>query len=138
MGIKGENIASIIKSQIETFEYQTELVDIGTVVEVGDGVARIHGLSGVGANELVEFEGGISGIALNLAASLFFIAVRRSAGDMPERIPSASLGPTLLMVINFSNMVCSSSVRNPKSFNSSSRTLVWMRSDTDSPGLGKE
>ena len=66
MGIKGENIASIIKSQIENFEYQTELVDIGTVVEVGDGVARIHGLSGVGANELVEFEGGISGIALNL------------------------------------------------------------------------
>ena len=82
MGIKGENIASIIKSQIENFEYQTELVDIGTVVEVGDGVARIHGLSGVGANELVEFEGGISGIALNLEENV----VEQNKNKRRERI----------------------------------------------------
>ena len=42
------------------------MVDVGVVIEVGDGIARIHGLSGVGANELVEFEGGAIGMALNL------------------------------------------------------------------------
>ena len=40
--------------------------NVGTVVEVGDGIARVHGLSSVGANELVEFDGGIIGMALNL------------------------------------------------------------------------
>ena len=51
---------------LEEFGQELSMVDVGTVIEVGDGIARIHGLSGVGANELLEFDGGVVGMALNL------------------------------------------------------------------------
>jgi len=60
------DIASIIREQIEQFGAPLTMVDVGTVVEVGDGIARIHGLSGAKYNELLEFPNGIMGIALNL------------------------------------------------------------------------
>jgi len=63
---RGQDITSIIKQQIERFGAVTGLVDVGTVVEVGDGIARIHGLSAVRYNELIEFPKGIMGVALNL------------------------------------------------------------------------
>ena len=66
MAGKGQDIAAVIKKQIEDFGSDLTLVDVGTVIEVGDGVARIHGLSGVSYSELIEFEGGITGLALNL------------------------------------------------------------------------
>ena len=66
MGSRGQDIASVIKRQIEEFGTQLTMVDVGVVVEVGDGVARVHGLSGVAYNELLEFEGGVIGLALNL------------------------------------------------------------------------
>jgi F-type H+-transporting ATPase subunit alpha len=66
MAVSGQDIASVIKRQIEEFGHKLTMVDVGVVVVVGDGIARIHGLSGVGANELVEFSGGITGMALNL------------------------------------------------------------------------
>ena len=66
MAVRGQDIASVIKRQIEEFGQDLSMVDVGTVVEVGDGIARIHGLSGVGANELLEFDGGTVGMALNL------------------------------------------------------------------------
>ena len=66
MAVKGQDIASVIKKQIEGFGTDLGMVDVGTVVEIGDGIARVHGLSGVAYNELVEFGGGVSGIALNL------------------------------------------------------------------------
>lgn len=66
MAVRGQDIASVIKRQIEEFGRDISVVDVGTVVEVGDGIARVHGLSGVAYNELVEFEGGIIGMALNL------------------------------------------------------------------------
>ena len=66
MAVRGQDIASVIKRQIEEFGQELTMVDVGTVVEVGDGIARVHGLSGVGANELLEFEGGVIGMALNL------------------------------------------------------------------------
>ncbi len=66
MAVRGQDIASVIKRQIEEFGGQLQMVDVGVVVEVGDGIARVHGLSGVGYNELVEFEGGLVGMALNL------------------------------------------------------------------------
>ena len=55
MAVKGQDIASVIKKQIEGFGTDLGMVDVGTVVEVGDGIARVHGLSGVAYNELVEF-----------------------------------------------------------------------------------
>ncbi len=66
MTIRGQDIASVIKRQIEEFGHELTMVDVGVVTEVGDGIARIHGLSGVGTNELLEFTGGTIGMALNL------------------------------------------------------------------------
>ena len=62
----GRDIVSVIKEQIKQFGTTVTMVDVGTVVEVGDGVARIHGLHGAKYNELVEFPNGIMGLALNL------------------------------------------------------------------------
>ncbi|HDN80037.1 MAG TPA: F0F1 ATP synthase subunit alpha [Chloroflexi bacterium] len=66
MALRVVDIAQEIKKQIEAFEAPIEAVDIGTVIEVGDGVARVRGLSGVMASELVEFPEGLYGMALNL------------------------------------------------------------------------
>ncbi len=66
MTIRGQDIASVIKRQIEEFGGRASMVDVGTVIEVGDGIAQIHGLAGVKANELLEFPNGISGLAMNL------------------------------------------------------------------------
>jgi F-type H+/Na+-transporting ATPase subunit alpha len=66
MASKGQDIVSVIKQQIEQFGMPVTMRDVGTVVEVGDGIARIHGLTGCKYNELLEFPNNIIGIALNL------------------------------------------------------------------------
>jgi len=63
---RGEDIVSIIKQQIEQFGTVVTMVDVGTVIEVGDGIARIHGLASAKYNELLQFPNDIIGIALNL------------------------------------------------------------------------
>jgi F-type H+-transporting ATPase subunit alpha len=62
----GRDIVSVIKEQIKQFGTTVTMVDVGTVVEVGDGIARIHGLHSARYNELLEFPNGIMGLALNL------------------------------------------------------------------------
>ena len=64
--IRIDEISSIIRQQIEQWEFEVEVVNVGTVFQVGDGIARIHGLEKVMAGELLEFEDGTVGIALNL------------------------------------------------------------------------
>ena len=64
--VKGQDIAAIIKQQIEHYGATVSMVEVGTVVEVGDGIARIHGLTGARYGELLEFPGNILGMALNL------------------------------------------------------------------------
>ena len=59
MAVKGQEIVSVIRKQIKDFGADLSVENVGTVVEVGDGIATVHGLSNVGANELVEFDGGI-------------------------------------------------------------------------------
>ena len=66
MTTKGQNIVSVIKQQIEQFGSAVSMVDVGTVIEIGDGIARIHGLAAVKYNELLQFPNDIMGIALNL------------------------------------------------------------------------
>ncbi len=66
MAVRPEEIASIIRQQIEQFGAETQTTNVGTVVEAGDGIARIHGLSGAMASELLEFPNGVMGLALNL------------------------------------------------------------------------
>ena len=66
MTTRGQDIVSVIKQQIEQFGMPVTMVDVGTVIEIGDGIARIHGLAAVKYNELLQFPGEIMGIALNL------------------------------------------------------------------------
>ena len=66
MNLRPEEISSIIKQQIERYESALEVVDVGTVIQVGDGIARIYGLEKAMAGELLEFPGGIYGMAMNL------------------------------------------------------------------------
>ncbi len=61
-----DEIASVITKEIEQFDSQVDVREVGTVLEVGDGIARVHGLTGVAAGEMVEFPGGIIGLAFNL------------------------------------------------------------------------
>jgi F-type H+-transporting ATPase subunit alpha len=63
---RGQDIVSVIKKQIEQFGAAVTMVDVGTVIEVGDGIARIHGLNAAKYNELLQFPGDIIGIVLNL------------------------------------------------------------------------
>lgn len=66
MSIKAEEISALIKQQIENYESEIEVSDVGTVIEVGDGIARVHGLDNVMSGELVEFSNGVMGMAQNL------------------------------------------------------------------------
>ncbi|QZY55525.1 F0F1 ATP synthase subunit alpha [Crassaminicella profunda] len=66
MNLRPEEISSIIKEQIKRYENKLQVTDVGTVIQVGDGIARIHGLEKCMAGELLEFPGDVYGMALNL------------------------------------------------------------------------
>ena len=66
MDIRAAEISTILKDQIENFGVEAEVTEVGKVLSVGDGIARVHGLDQVQAGEMVEFPGGIAGMALNL------------------------------------------------------------------------
>ena len=68
MEIRAAEISSILKDQIKNFGKEAEVSEIGQVLSVGDGIARVYGLDNVQAGEMVEFPGGIRGMALNLEA----------------------------------------------------------------------
>ena len=75
MATRGQDIVSLIKRQIEEFGGDLALVDVGTVVQVGDGVASIQGLQGVRSNELLDFGGDVLGLALNLESDIVGAAI---------------------------------------------------------------
>ena len=64
--IKPDEISAILKQQLSNFNVSADLEEVGTVLQVGDGIARVYGLNNVGSGELVEFENGVRAIALNL------------------------------------------------------------------------
>jgi len=66
MKFNSDEIASVLQAEIENFESKIDVREVGTVLEVGDGIARVYGLSGVMAGEMVEFPGGVTGLAFNL------------------------------------------------------------------------
>src|ERR1700760_2472624 len=66
MDIRAAEISAILKQQIANFGTEAEVAEVGQVLSVGDGIARIYGLDKVQAGEMVEFAGGIRGMALNL------------------------------------------------------------------------
>ena len=75
MATRGQDIVSLIKRQIEEFGGDLTLVDVGTVVQVGDGVASIQGLQGVRSNELLDFGNDVLGLALNLESDIVGAAI---------------------------------------------------------------
>ena len=66
MKLRPEEITSILRERIEQYDLETNLAEVGTVLSVGDGIARIYGLDNVQAGEMVEFDNGTKGMALNL------------------------------------------------------------------------
>jgi F-type H+-transporting ATPase subunit alpha len=107
--IKPAEVSSILRQQLEGIQIGVELEEVGTVLQVGDGIARIYGLSNVGSNELIEFENGMEAIVLNLeedniGAVLLGPTEEISEGDIVKRtgrIASIGVGEGLLgRVIN--------------------------------------
>lgn len=84
MTTKGQDIASILRQQIEQFGMAVTTVDVGTVIEVGDGIARIRGLAAVRYNELLQFPNDIMGIAMNLEESSVAAVILGDYTDIKE------------------------------------------------------
>jgi len=84
MAIRSDEIVSIIKSSIESFDASAESRSIGTVVEVGDGIAQIYGLSGALSSELLEFPGGVMGMAMNLEEETVGAVILGNATEIKE------------------------------------------------------
>src|SRR5258706_8420100 len=75
MRINADEIASVIQMEIEKYESQLDVREVGTVLEVGDGIARVYGLSGVMNGEMVEFAGGVTGYAFSLEENSVVVIV---------------------------------------------------------------
>jgi F-type H+-transporting ATPase subunit alpha len=73
--LKPEEVSTILKNQLSDFEMKPETYEVGTVLNVGDGIAHVHGLANVMAGELVQFAGGITGMALNLEEDNVGVAI---------------------------------------------------------------
>jgi F-type H+-transporting ATPase subunit alpha len=104
MALRVEDITTRIRQEIESFEAPVEVVDVGYVLEVGDGIARLSGLADVMSGELLEFPGGVMGIALNLEADNVGAVIMGEyteieEGDMVRstgRIASVPVGESLV------------------------------------------
>ena len=77
MDIRAAEISAILKDQIKNFGKEAEVSEVGQVLSVGDGIARVYGLDKVQAGEMVEFPGGIQGMALNLEADNVGVVIFR-------------------------------------------------------------
>ena len=83
-GIKPAEVSAILREQLSSFKTEAELEEVGTILQVGDGIARIYGLSAVQYGELIEFEGGLQGIALNLEEDNVGAVLLGSANSLKE------------------------------------------------------
>ncbi|MFI8577099.1 MULTISPECIES: F0F1 ATP synthase subunit alpha [Rossellomorea] len=84
MSIKAEEISALIKKQIENYQSEMKVSDVGTVIQIGDGIARAHGLDNVMAGELVEFSNGVMGMAQNLEENNVGIIILGPFKDIRE------------------------------------------------------
>ncbi|MFC2970081.1 F0F1 ATP synthase subunit alpha [Acidimangrovimonas pyrenivorans] len=84
MGIQAAEISAILKEQIKNFGQEAEVAEVGRVLSVGDGIARVYGLDNIQAGEMVEFPGGIRGMALNLEVDNVGIVIFGSDQDIKE------------------------------------------------------
>ena len=104
MSIRAEEISEILKQQIQNYETRVQVSETGTVLSVGDGIARLYGLANAMAGELLEFPGGLMGMVLNLeednvGAAIFGSDINIKEGDTVKRtgkIVQVPVGPALL------------------------------------------
>jgi F-type H+-transporting ATPase subunit alpha len=82
--IKPDEISAILRQQLSNFNVSAELEEVGTVLQVGDGIARVYGLNGVRSGELVVFENGVKAIALNLEEDNVGVVLMGESGDIKE------------------------------------------------------
>lgn len=82
--IKPDEISAILRQQLSNFNAAADLEEVGTVLQVGDGIARIYGLNNVGYGELVEFENGVKAIALNLEEDNVGVVLMGESGEIKE------------------------------------------------------
>src|ERR1700688_3936509 len=95
MDIRAAEISAILKEQIKNFGQEAEVSEVGQVLSVGDGIARVYGLDNVQAGEMVEFENGVRGMALNLASDNAVIFIFGSDRDIGEGQTVKRTGPTV-------------------------------------------
>ena len=108
--VKPDEISAILKQQLSGFSTAAELEEVGTVLQVGDGIARVYGLNKVQAGELVEFESGTQAIALNLEEDNVGVVLLGSAANIREgakvrrtnRIASINVGEGLIGRVSLS------------------------------------
>src|SRR6201989_3723920 len=84
MDIRAAEISRVIRDQIANFDADAQVSEVGTVLSVGDGIARIYGLDNVQAGEMVEFANGTKGMALNLEADNVGVVIFGSAAEISE------------------------------------------------------
>jgi F-type H+/Na+-transporting ATPase subunit alpha len=84
MELRAEEISSILKDQIKNYETRVEVAETGTILSVGDGIARVHGLANAQAGELLEFPGGVNGMVLNLETDNVGVAIMGSDRQLRE------------------------------------------------------
>ncbi len=84
VAIKPDEISAILRQQLGSFNASADLEEVGTVLQVGDGIARVYGLNGVRSGELVEFENGTKAIALNLEEDNVGVVLMGESGDIKE------------------------------------------------------
>ena len=82
--IKPDEISAILKSQLTNFNVEANLEEVGTVLQIGDGIARVYGLNNVSSGELVEFENGVKAIALNLEEDNVGVVLMGDSGDIKK------------------------------------------------------
>src|SRR3546814_17920738 len=93
MDIRAAEISKVIRDQIANFGTEAQVSEVGQVLSVGDGIARVHGLDNVQAGEMVEFNGGIKGMALNLEADNVGIVIFGSDATITEGDNVKRTGP---------------------------------------------
>jgi F-type H+-transporting ATPase subunit alpha len=99
-----KDIIAVLKQRVEKYEDKISVVDVGTVAEVGDGIARIHGLSSVGSSELLRFPGDVMGIAMNLEEDFVSAIILGEDTDIKEgdevkatgRVAEVPVGPEMI------------------------------------------
>src|SRR5690606_12819998 len=102
--VRPDEVSAILREQLSNFKTEAELEEVGTVLQVGDGIARIYGLTKVQSGELVEFDNGLQGIVLNLEEDNVGVVLVGSSDEIKEgdtikrtkRIASIKVGEGML------------------------------------------